>query len=210
MIDALTLRDFGSHRGGETAVVERQTGLSRHGIEEPEVGFREWLFGLFRPQAQNAQELLVQGERQEQLRFERAKRAALVARDLRPVNPRGFVFGVDEQMPFAPQALDGRAPLGDLDVRLFGVADGVSRLKRVVRLNQHRHAHDVERFGNATGNRFQERPRLDEASHLIREVAQNLIGVVRFAEETAVHPAAKSIRKSPADGHDRGHTGQHE
>src|ERR1700688_4516638 len=61
---------FGRDRRHQPAVLERQARLRRDGIKQTNVGSRKRFLGLLGAEADDAQQLLVEGQRQEELRFQ--------------------------------------------------------------------------------------------------------------------------------------------
>ncbi len=59
-IHALALRDFAGNGLAELTVLERQSGLAGHRLEQVHVRFRVRLLGAFRAQAHEADQLLLE------------------------------------------------------------------------------------------------------------------------------------------------------
>ena len=132
--------------------------------------------------------------------MQRHKRLPLLFRKF--LHPRIGIVEADVCMRIALQPPDGDALFGDHYVRNIRIAYGVCWLQPAVFVEENRDARHVQCLGDAFHYRLQQRPHFYHRPHLHRELTEDLFCVVRLAEETAVHPAAKAISKSAADRYD--------
>ena len=101
-------RHFGRDRCRQPAVLEREPGLRRHRVEQTDVRLGERLFRLLRPQAHDAEDLLVERQGQQQLRLQRVQRAPLLAR--RQLHPRIRVVELHERVLLLARAASPSRP----------------------------------------------------------------------------------------------------
>ena len=198
-------RHFGRNGRRQPAVLEREPGLRRHRVEQPDVRLREGLFRLLRPQAHDAQDLVVERQGQQQLRLQLFERASLRAG--RQLHPRIRVVELHERVLLLAQPLHRHALRRNGHGRRRSIPERVRRPKRAAAVEENRNARHVQRFGDPRRDGLEQRSRFDHRPDLGGEVAQDRVRLVGLAEEPAIHPAAKPIGELAANRHDRHHAG---
>src|SRR5436190_14341149 len=78
-----------------------------------------------------------------------------------------------------------------LDIWRCGIADRVREPKRVTAVQQHGHTRNMQRFGNAMRHRLQQWSGFNNRPDLVRQLGENLLGIVGFAEESPIDPGSQ-------------------